>query len=140
MIAIHTLLLVASLASAPAETQTRRVYVSVLDKDGVAIDDMTAADFTIKEGGKQREIVRVEPALAKMQIAILVDDNGTGLFRVSVARFIESLLGRAEFSISTVTGQMLKLVDYTTSNVELSAAVQKLGARPATNDGGQLLD
>ena len=34
----------------------------------------------------------------------------------------------------------MKLVDYTTDTRELSAAVAKLGARPATNDGNQLLD
>src|SRR5262249_13932946 len=118
----------------------RRIYVSVLDKDGNAIEDMTAADFTVKEGGQTRNVVRVEPAITRMQIAILVDDNGTGLFRVAVARFIEALLGRAEFSISTVTGQTMRLVDYTTDARELSDAIRKLGARPATNDGNQLLD
>jgi len=134
------LLLGATGISVAGQGETRRVYVSALDNNGTSVDDLTAADFTVKEGGKAREIRRAEPALAKMQIAILVDDNGTGLFRVSIARFIEALLGRAEFSISTVTGQMLKLVDYTTDSRELSDAVLKLGARPATNDGGQLLD
>jgi VWFA-related protein len=137
---MRALLVAAALVSAFAEPHTRRVYVSALDKDDVAVDGLTAADFAVKEGGRPGEIVRVEPAVAKMQIAILVDDNGTGLFRVSVARFIEALLGRAEFSISTVNGQMLKLVDFTTDHRDLSEAVLKLGARPATNDGGQLLD
>jgi hypothetical protein len=75
-----------------------------------------------------------------MQIAILVDDNGTGIFRYAVGKFIEALLGRAEFAISTVTGQTLKIVDYTASAQALSEAIGKLTARPATNDGGQLLD
>src|SRR3954469_22924213 len=133
-------LLVLALLHAGSQGQTRRVYVSALGKDGTAIEDLTAADLAVKEGGKSREIVSVRPATRPLQIAILVDDNGTGLFRVPVARFIESLLGRAEFSISTVTGQTLKLVDFTTSSQDLSEAVMKLGARPATNDGGQLLD
>src|SRR5262249_26333701 len=140
MTAICAMLLSAALASAVDNPQTRRVYVNALDRDGNSVDDLTVADFTGKEGGKTRAILRAEPALSKMQIAIIVDDNGTGLFRVAVARFIESLLGRAEFSISTVTGQTMKLVDYTTSSGELAEAVRKLGARPATNDGGQLLD
>src|SRR5215471_5887648 len=100
---------------AAGQDATRRIYVNALDKDGNAIEDLTAADFAVKEGGKDRIVMRAELALAKMQIAIIVDDNGTGLFRVAVARFIEALLGRAEFSISTVTGQTLKLVDFTTS-------------------------
>jgi VWFA-related protein len=117
----------------------RRIYVTALDSNGSVVEGLTAEDFSIKEGGKPRAIARVEPAQAKMQIAILVDDNGTGLFRVGIARFIEALLGRADFSISTVTGQTMKLVDYTSEARDLSEAVMKLGARPAT-DGNQLLD
>ncbi len=125
---------------AAGQAPTRRVYVTALDDNGAPVEGLTAEDFAVKEGGKPRPIVRAVPAQAKMQIAILVDDNGSGLFRVAVARFIESLLGRADFSISTVTGQTMRLVDYTSDTRELSAAVGRLGARPATNDGNQLLD
>lgn len=141
MTAIRALLLVAALVPVVSgQEPMRRIYVSALDKDGNAIEDMTAADFTVKEGSRTRNVVRAEPAVSRMQIAVLVDDNGTGLFRVAVARFIEALLGRAEFSISTVTGQTMRLVDYTSDARELSEAIKKLGARPATNDGNQLLD
>ena len=51
--------------------------------------------------------------LAPMKIAIIIDDNGTGIFRYGVGRFIERLHGRAEFALSTVAGQHLKIVDYT---------------------------
>ena len=129
-----------AMAGAASEARVRRVYVTALDGNGVPVTDLTAADFTIKEGGKAREIVRAVPATALLQIAILVDDNGTGIFRYPVGRFIEALLGRAEFMISTVTGQMLRLVDYTPKADALSEALAKLTARPATNDGGQLLD
>ena len=125
---------------AAGESQTRRVYISVVDAAGQPVPDLTAADLTVKEGGKAREIVKVVPATGTIQIAILVDDNGTGIFRYAVGKFIEALLGRAEFAISTVTGQTLKIVDYTASAQALSEAIGKLNARPATNDGGQLLD
>jgi hypothetical protein len=131
---------VPAMVGAALEPRVRQVYVSVVDKDGAPITDLTAADFTIKENGKERPILNVLPATGPLQIALLVDDNGTGLFRVGIARFIEALLGRAEFSISTVTGQMLKLVDYTAKAQPLSEAIAKLNARPSTNDGGQLLD
>ena len=129
-----------AMAGAAPEPQTRRVYVSALDDKGVSVTDLTAADFAVKEGGKAREIIKAGPATGPMQIAILVDDNGTGIFRYAVGKFIEALLGRAEFAISTVTGQTLKIVDYTASAQSLSEAIGKLAARPATNDGGQLLD
>jgi VWFA-related protein len=138
-----SLLLVACLiapAGVASGQQTRHVYVTAADSKGAPVTDLTAADFTVKEGGKTGEIVKVGPATGLLQVAILVDDNGTGIFRYGVGKFIESLLGRAEFAISTVTGQLLKLVDYTTSTQALSEAIGKLNARPATNDGGQLLD
>ena len=128
-------------ASAKAgEPQTRRVYVTAVDGRGAPVIDLTAADFTVKEGGKEREISKAGPATGPLQIAILVDDNGTGIFRYAIGKFIEPLLGRAEFGISTVTGQLLRIVDYTQNAAVLSEAIAKLNARPATNDGGQLLD
>jgi VWFA-related protein len=137
--ALAVLLLLAG-TGGTTEPLTRRVYVAALDANGAPIADLTAADFLVKEGGKTREITRAEPAKGLLQIAILVDDNGTGLFRVAVARFIEALFGRAEFSISTVSGQTFKLVDFTRSNDALSRAIAELAARPGNPDGGQLLD
>jgi VWFA-related protein len=129
-----------AMAAALPEPQSRRVYVTAVDGNGASVTDLTAADFVVKENGKPREIVKAGPATVPMQIALLVDDNGTGIFRYAVAKFIESLLGRAEFAISTVTGQILRIVDYTSNAHTLSDAIGKLAARPATNDGGQLLD
>ena len=129
-----------ALLGATGLPQIRRVYVTAVDSRGAPVTDLTAADFTVKEDGKTREIVKVAPATGPLQIAILVDDNGTGIFRFAIGKFIEALLGRAEFAISTVTGQLLRIVDYTPNAEALSAAIAKLNARPATNDGGQLLD
>ena len=132
------LLVVALLAAAP-QPQARRVYVSAHDRNGAAVADLTAADIEVKEGGKTREIVSLKPASGPLQIAILVDDNGTGLFRVALARFIEALLGRAEFSIITVAGQPLRLTPFTPNSDVLREAIMQLNARPGTPDGGQLL-
>lgn len=140
MTALRAALVLLALAGSTVQPQTRRVFVSAIDASGAPVTDLAAADFIVKEEGKARDIVRAVPANSPMQIAILVDDNGTGIFRYAVAKFIESLLGRAEFSIRTVTGQMLKLVDYTPNAQLLSEAILQLNARPATNDGGQLLD
>ena len=42
-----------------AQAQQRRtVYVSVMQKDGAPVTDLTAADFDIKEGGKPVEVDR----------------------------------------------------------------------------------
>jgi len=119
--------------------ESRRVYVTAHDRNGAAVEGLTAADVSVKESGKTREVLAFRPATTPMQIAILVDDNGTGLFRVAVARFIESLLGRAEFSIITVAGQPRKLTPFTPNSDVLREAVAQLIARPGSPDGGQLL-
>jgi VWFA-related protein len=122
------------------EGLTRTVYVTVTDKNNVPVTDLAAGDFVIKEGGKERQIVEVGMTTVPMRIALIIDDNGTGLFRYAVAKFIERLQGRAEFALSTVTGQHLRLVDYTADVNLLTAAISQLTARPGTNDGGQLLE
>ena len=119
---------------------TRTIYVSVLNDAGAPVTDLGTADFVIKEGGKDREIVTAGMTSVPLRIALLVDDNGTGIFRYGVAKFIERLQGRAEFAVTTVTGQNLRVVDYTTSTELLTAAIGRLTARPGTNDGGQLLE
>jgi hypothetical protein len=157
MTRLHALPIVASLAclaGAPAlldpaavsaagqsseASPSRVVYLSAFDKDGRPVDDLSADDFTVKEGGKAVEIVRAGPDDSPMQVAILVDDSGTGLFRSGLVRFIQRLQGRAAFSITAVVGQPLKLVDFTMGGDELVEAVTSLSARPGTPDGGQLL-
>lgn len=126
-------------AIAGAQPQARRVYVAAVDRNGVPVADLTPAEIEIKEGGKTREVVALRRANVPLQIAILVDDNGTGLFRVAVARFIEGLLGRAEFSIITVTGQPHRLTPFTGNSDTLREAINHLIARPGSPDGGQLL-
>ena len=122
------------------EGVTRAVYVSVLDKNDVPVTDLGPNDFVVKEGGKTRDVVDAGMANVPMRIALLIDDNGTGIFRYGVVKFIERLQGRAEFALSTVNGQNQKLVDYTADANLLTAAIGQLTARPGTNDGGQLLE
>jgi len=126
--------------AATHEGVTRAVYVSVLDKNDVPVTDLGPNDFVVKEGGKTRDVVEAGMANVPLRIALLVDDNGTGIFRYGVVKFIERLQGRAEFALSTVNGQNQKLVDYTADVNLLTAAIGQLTARPGTNDGGQLLE
>jgi hypothetical protein len=125
--------------AAPAQPP-RTVYVSVLDKSGAPIDGLTAEDFDIKEGGKAVAIDQAAVAKEPLQISIIVDDNGTGLFRSPLARFVQRMDGRAVMAISSVVGQTMKLVDYTANIDALMQGITTLNARPGTPDGGQLLE
>jgi len=122
-----------------AQGQTRKVYVTAFDASGAPYTDLSTDDFVVREGNKACPVVSLGPPATRMQIAILVDDNGTGIFRVGVARFIEALMGRADFSIRVVSGQTMKLVDFTNDPGPLSDAIARIGARPTTVET-QLLD
>jgi VWFA-related protein len=116
------------------------VYVSAIDRHDAPVGDLTAKDFVLKEGGDIREIVKVEPATAPLHIAMIVDDSGTGIFRYPVASFVDRLLGRAQFAIGRVVGQVQNLVDYTSDVERLRTAVLGLGMRSETQKGGQVVE
>ena len=116
------------------------VYVSAVDRNGVPATDLTAPDFVLKEGGDIREIVKVQRATAPLHIALIIDDSGTGIFRFAVANFVDQLLGRAQFAIKRVVGQVLTLVDYTADVERLREAVSNLKVMTETPKGGQIVE
>jgi hypothetical protein len=127
----------ATLLAAPARRdQVRTVYFSALDAKGTPVSDLTAADLAIKEGGKDRAIATLEPATAPMQVAILIDDGGSGVFQPAVLQFLQATVGHAQFSISLMNPQPNRILDYTADVEALRAAVGKLGQRGRIQSGG----
>src|SRR6476659_5827682 len=112
MLSVPVVAVVPTTAQDGGRTTTRKFYVNAFDGTGVPVDDLAPEDLELKEGGKSREVVALRPAKGMMQIALIVDDNGTGLFRAALFRFVQKLQGRAEFAIITVIGQPLKLTDF----------------------------
>src|SRR5262245_63593560 len=85
--------------------QTRTIYVSATDKNGAAITDMQAPDFEIKDGGKTSTVVSVAQPEIPLRIALLDADQGTGAFQLGIARFMQKLLGHAEFALYSIVVQ-----------------------------------
>jgi len=128
-------------SQAPAvSAPSRTVYISVADRNGVPVDNLLASDLEIREGGKLVTVQSAGRASEPMQIDLIVDDNGTGLFRASLARFVQRMEGRAIMALRSVVGQTMKLVEFTASVDALLTAIATLNARPGTPDGGQLLE
>jgi hypothetical protein len=118
---------------------TRVVYVSATDKDGSPITDLQAADFELKLGGKRLDVVSAGPAQAPLRIALIVSDAGTGAFQLSLAKFMQKLLGQAEFALISVIVQPEKVVDYSAESAVLRAGLVRLGAR-GPQPGAQLME
>ena len=120
---------------------TRAIYLTALDDKGAPVIGLTAADLTIKEDGKTRQIVRVSPATSKLSIALLIDDGGVGLndIRSGAAAFMNQLLTQAEFSVVGIAEQNRTYADFTNDGYVLGNAIRALQARNV-NGGGHLVE
>ena len=120
--------------------QTRTIYASATDKNGAAITDLQAADFEIKDSGKACVVVSVDTPEIPLRIAVLDADQGTGAFQLGIARFMQKLLGHAEFALYSIVVQPEKIVDFSHDGRELSAGVSRLGPRGRQTGTAQLLE
>src|SRR4029453_4860809 len=124
-----------------AQAQQRRtVYVSVTQKDGAPVTDLTAADFDIKEGGKPVEVIAAEVTKTPIRLTIIVADGGTGAFQYSLATLVQRLQDAAEFSLVSVINQPDKLVDFTNDLDKVVEGMKRLGPRGTTKTAGQVIE
>jgi hypothetical protein len=126
---------------------TRQIYISATDGSGAPVTDLTAADISIKEGGRDRPIESLAPATGSMHVALLVDDAGSGAFQAAIAQFLERTGPRGQFSITLLNPQPSLLVDFTNDPSLLKDALSRLGRRGRQRhigieqaDGDQMLD
>jgi VWFA-related protein len=122
------------------EGVARNVYISAVDKDGAVVTDLKPEEIVVREDGKPRDVLKVEPATDPLQVALLIDDSGAGIqhIREGVARFIQVLRNRAEIAIVSTAGQNSVVVDFTSDYGAQMNGVNRLVTR--TTSAGHLLD
>jgi len=116
----------------PAEVITRTVYVTVTDGKGAPVADLTAANFKVKEGGKEREVLKAEPAKARPHMALMIEERLTPdqQTRVGLFEFVKRLNGAAEISLITVGLRNTTVVPYLTDPNALLKAINELSLNP----------
>lgn len=123
-----------------ARAMVRSVYVSVTDRDGTPLKDLTAADFEVKEGGKVREVTDVKPAASPLRLAFVVADGGLGGMQPALAAILQKMTENTETSITAVVEQPEVLVNYTTDVDKLVEGINKLSPRSNRPLSGQLME
>jgi hypothetical protein len=95
-----------------AKSQTRRVYVSAVDRFNTPVTDLAPSDFQITEGAELREVVTSSlVAKTPMRIALLVDtgdamSNALNHVRAGMLAFADALGPEAELMLVTLGRQV----------------------------------
>lgn len=120
------------LSAAPMEATTRTVYVTITDSKGAAVPDLTAANFKVKEGGKDREITKAAPATTKPHLALMVEERlmGDTQTRLGLFEFVKRLSGIAEVSLVTVGLRNNSLTPFVTDVNVVLKAINELSLNP----------
>jgi VWFA-related protein len=130
--AIVWLVAIPAMCGGLAAATNRTIYVSVADSKGNPVTDLTAQNFKVKEGGKDREIVRAEPAKAPPHIALMVEERlvGDQSIRVALFEFVKRMAGAAEISLITVGLRNTAVTPFTTDTNMVLRGINDLTRNP----------
>ncbi len=118
-----------------AQSEERQMIVSVLDGDRVPVGDLAITDFEIHEDGATREVLRIGPAGADRQIALLVDTSTAATevvldFRKGLTAFVDGMYDGNQISLITFGGRPRVRVESTSSVERLRDAIGEVFALP----------
>ncbi len=105
--------------------------MTVTDANGAAVPGLTAADFTITEGGTERQIQRAEPATARMHLTVMVEERlADTAVRMGIFGFAKRVQPFADTAMTAIGHRTTTLVDYTTDLDAIAAGLNRLSLVP----------
>jgi hypothetical protein len=127
-------------AAQPAPAVQRTVYFTATNQAAEYVADLAAGDLTVKEGGKERAIVGVEPSRTRLKICFAIDESlaPDDNVRRAAYRFIEQLQGSADMALYLAGSGNARLVDYTSNPLFFLQALNGIPHRP--QGGGNLVE
>lgn len=110
----------------------RTIYVTATDGKGTPVPDLKTTDLLVKEGGKERVVLKAEPATARIHLALMVEDRLTadGNVRKALFEFMKRMQPTAEMALMTVGLRTATVADYTTSVDTLVGAINQFSLNP----------
>jgi hypothetical protein len=129
-----------------AQAIHRAMYVSALTDAGAPVPDLGPADFIIREDTMAREVLTVAPAVAPMQIALLVDTSQAarddiGHVRTALPGFVAALTTgsvKHEVAIIAIGERPTVFTNYTFNQAELTKGINRIWSMQGS--GAYLLD
>jgi Ca-activated chloride channel family protein len=130
-------------APGPALPELVEVHVSVLDKDGRPVVDLTKDDFRVLEGKQEQEIIRVSrgPSVP-LSVALLIDTSGSRSDRIpdkepSLAlQLLQTVLSDGGEALVGSFGRSMEVwSDFTKDIGALEGALRQVYARPPYGPG-----
>jgi hypothetical protein len=117
--------------------QQRVALVTVVATAEAAVTDLTAKDFTVREGGNRREAAGAELATEPMSIVLLVDTAQPPMgvtpptqdLRTAVSTFVntvQSASPNARIALGQFAGASVAAVDFTAETQTLDKAILRL--------------
>jgi VWFA-related protein len=118
-------------AIAIAQEAEKHVFVTVLDKEGLPIEGLTAEHFAIREAGRDRAIVRVEPLRVPMHVAVLIDTSALGgtpddSFRSAVTEFVLRLAALNQVAVYAFGDRATPVTEFTQDQARLRSALSTM--------------
>ncbi len=132
----------ASSAQSGADRQ-HAIYVTVTDRAGKPVAGIKPADLVVREDGVTREVLRVEPATAPIEITLLVDTSDVASpqiadIRRALTTFVDDMAKDAEIAIATTGGRPEVVQNYTRNTELLHRAIGRVFAE--SGSGAYLLE
>ena len=132
-----------------AQARQRAFYVGVVNDAGAPVPGLGIKDFVVKEDNVAREILKVEPAVDSMQIALLVDTSQQARdiishMRTALPPFVAALTApnaagaKNEVALMGFGERPTMFTDYTTSAATLDKGMGHIWAQQGS--GPYLLD
>lgn len=138
--AVVALAVASPVARTQRDPREQHAFATVIDKKGAPVAGLGPADFTVREDNVKREVLRVEPSAAPMQLALLVDTseivgNGsvhpsvTSDLRVGLKAFINAVFASnstSQMALYTFGERPTPVVDYASSPIPLLRAADSV--------------